>query len=201
MADTATTRRPGRPRDEGIGGRVVDAALKVLASSTSSEEITIGAIVAVSGVSRAAIYRRWASREALLADALDSIRSAYPLDPAQTTFDALVGVFAPDASGFGSEEFERLFRRRLVLSLEDPVLRKKYWSDHVTRRRIAVVEVLEQAKRSGEIREDVDVESAVDLLAGVGYYQFVVRADDDPEEVARRLRAAVEIVWRGIAVR
>lgn len=180
---------------------MIDAALKVLATSTSSEEITIGAIVAVSGVSRASIYRRWESREALLAEALDSIRSAYPLDPTLATFDALVGVFAPDLSGFGSEEFERLFRRRLILSLEDPVLRKKYWSDHVARRRVAVVELLEQAKRSGEIRDDIDVESAVDLLAGVGYYQFVVRADDDPEEVARRLRAAVEIVWCGMSAR
>lgn len=178
---------------------MIDAALKVLAASTTSEQITIGAIVAVSGVSRAAIYRRWASREALLADALDSIRSAYPLDPMLATFDALVAVFAPEPSGFGPE-FERLFRRRLILSLEDPVLRKKYWSDHVERRRVAVVDLLEHAKRSGEIRDDVDVESAVDLLAGVGYYQFVVRADDDSAGVARRLRAAVEIVWQGLVV-
>lgn len=199
MADAASGGRPGRPRDEGIGDRVIDAALRLLASSTSSEEITIGAIVAVSGVSRAAIYRRWASREALLAEALDSVRTPYPLDVTLPTFDALVAVFAPDPSGFGSEEFERLFRRRLVLSLEDPVLRERYWTSHVARRRVTVVELLERARHAGEIRPDVDIEAAVDLLAGVGYYQLVVRAGDSREDVAGRLRSAVEIVWNGLA--
>jgi len=61
-----------------------------------------------------------------------------------------------------------------------------------------VIELLDRARQSGEIRADADIEAAVDLVAGVGYYQVIVRADDDPREVAARLRSAVEIVWRGL---
>lgn len=201
MADDPAGRRPGRPRDEALRDRVLDATVRLLASSTTNEDVTIGAIVALSGVSRAAIYRRWPSREAILADALDTVRGEYPIDPAASTFDALIEVFAPDASVpiYRSEEFERLFRRRLVLSLQDPTLRARYWTDHVARRRVAVIELLERAQRNGEIRADVDLDAAVDLLAGVGYYQLVVRADEERESVSARLRTAVGIVWRGLA--
>lgn len=195
------TRRPGRPRDETLRDKVLAATVTLLASSTASEEVTIGAIVAVSGVSRAAIYRRWTSREAVLADALDTVRTEYPIDDSLPTVDCLFSLYAPEVSGYPSEQFERLFRRRLALSLEDAALREKYWSDHVARRRVAVIDLLERAKVSGEVRADVDVEATVDLLAGVGYYQVVARPDEAPESVVARLRSAVRIVWHGITAR
>ncbi|NKF31671.1 transcriptional regulator, partial [Pseudomonas sp. BGM005] len=51
----------------------------------------------------------------------------------------------------------------------------------------------------GELRSDLDVEACFDAMAGAAYYQIVVRGDrmDDPA-VAARVKAAAEVVWRGM---
>ncbi len=51
----------------------------------------------------------------------------------------------------------------------------------------------------GELRSDLDVEACFDAIAGVAYYQLVVRGDrvNDPA-VVERMRAAIEVIWRGM---
>jgi AcrR family transcriptional regulator len=61
--------RPGRPRDPDIEDRVFGAAMDVY-SRTGWSGFNFEAVTRVSGVGKAAIYRRWPDRGALLADTL-----------------------------------------------------------------------------------------------------------------------------------
>lgn len=199
-AGAAVRRRPGRPRDEEIDGLIVDATLGII---DAGEEVTVSRVVACSGVSRAALYRRWPSLTLLIAAALDVGREVPPDYPADADLhEALLaglglgadGV-APSAPGYSEERF----RQRIRLVMADRALQKTYWESHVSRRRVPLQNALRIGIARGELRADLDVEACFDAVAGVVYYQLVVRGDriSDPVVVAR-LRAAIEVIWRGM---
>ncbi|AZS38956.1 MULTISPECIES: TetR-like C-terminal domain-containing protein [Microbacterium] len=202
MADAgaAVRRRPGRPRDEEIDGLIVDATLGII---DAGEEVTVSRVVACSGVSRAALYRRWPSLTLLIAAALDVGREVPPDYPADADLHEVLlaglglgadGV-APSAPGYSEERF----RQRIRLVMADRALQKTYWESHVSRRRVPLQNALRIGIARGELRADLDVEACFDAVAGVAYYQLVVRGDriSDPAVVAR-LRAAIEVIWRGM---
>lgn len=68
---------PGRPREREYRQKIIDAALRLI---DAEKPVTINALVIESGVSRAAIYRRWSSVTLLIAEALDIGRPAYEVD-------------------------------------------------------------------------------------------------------------------------
>lgn len=162
--------------------------------------ITVNAVVQRSGVSRAAIYRRWETMAKLTAEALDRGRQVVVLPLDVPVRDAMAAGFPHDVSDAFAAYPEGRLRQRLQLGLADPELLREYWRGHVSRRRTPIGAVLARGRDRGELRADADLEAALDLMAGVYYYQLVARGESltDPETLAR-CRAAIDIVWRGIA--
>lgn len=198
----AARRRPGRPRDEDIDGQIVAATLAIIDEGV---DVTVSRVVARSGVSRAALYRRWPSLTTLIAAALDVGREVPPeYAHGQDLHEILLaglglglgdGGIAPSAPGYSEERF----RQRIRLVMSDRALQKAYWESHVSRRRVPLHNALRSGVVRGELRADLDIEACFDAIAGAAYYQLVVRGDrvDDPAVVAR-LRAAIEVIWRGM---
>lgn len=195
---TEARRRPGRPRDEELEQLVLDAVLDLI---DSEQEITVSKLVELSGVSRAAIYRRWPSMTLLIASALNIGRVVQPAinvdgDLRQNIFDSLYGRSLEQAAQMYSES---RFRHRIRLVMADRELQRTYWESHVKRRRIPVEDALREAVSRGMLRSDLDVETCFDTLAGVAYYQLVVRGEAIRlPETRARLEAAFETVWRGM---
>ncbi|WP_091228844.1 TetR/AcrR family transcriptional regulator [Microbacterium sp. 3J1] len=195
-------RRPGRPRDEDMDRQILEATLAVI---DSGAEVTVSRVVAGSGVSRAALYRRWPSLTALIAAALDVGRTVPPEYPEGVDLrEALVDGFGLSGGGAtvsvaASGYSEERFRQRIRLVMSDRALQKAYWQSHVSRRRVPLLNALRAGIARGELRADLDVEACFDAIAGAAYYQIVVRGDrmDDPA-VAARMRSAVEVMWRGM---
>lgn len=199
-AGAAVRRRPGRPRDEEIDRQIVAATLAII---DAGDEVTVSRVVARSGVSRAALYRRWPSLTTLIAAALDVGREVPPEYPEGSDLREILltglglgseGV-APSAPGYSEERF----RQRVRLVMSDRALQKAYWESHVSRRRVPLHNALRSGIVRGELRDDLDIEACFDAIAGTAYYQLVVRGDriDDPA-VAVRMRAAIEVIWRGM---
>ena len=65
-------RRPGRPRSLSAHQAILDAALDLLAAE-GYERMTIEAVAARAGVGKTTIYRRWASKEDLIIDAMENL--------------------------------------------------------------------------------------------------------------------------------
>lgn len=195
----ASTRRPGRPRVEGLEERVVAATAALLLESPDGSSPTVTEIVHRSGVSRAAIYRRWQAREQIVAEALDSVRDNTPVTVTGDLEADLLDAYRPPADG--DDRFDHLVRKRLVLALGDSSLQQEYWTAHVSRRRRGMVEAVRRAIETGQVRPDVDVDAAIDLVAGVYYYQVVVRGGSLRDaDVHERVCAAIRIACRGLAV-
>ncbi len=94
---------------------------------------------------------------------------------------------------------EARFRQRIRLVMSDRALQRAYWTSHVARRRVPVETALRSGMERGVLRPDLDVAACFDAVAGAAYYQVVVRGDrfEDPETQVR-LRAAFDVVWRGM---
>lgn len=201
MAQPEVQRRPGRPRDEDLEQLVLDAALEMI---DADQEITVSKLVERSGVSRAAIYRRWPSMTLLIASALNTGRVVPPAislegDLRQNLFEALLGHGAEQTVEMYSES---RFRQRIRLVMADKELQLAYWQSHVKLRRVPIEQALRAGMERGILRQDLDVEACFDALAGSAYYQLVVRGDSFRLPQTRaRLAAAFETVWRGMADR
>lgn len=195
LPGVGTRSRPGRPRDRELETQAIDAVVQLL---DAGEEVTVSRIVELSGVSRAAIYRRWPSLTLLIAAALDVGRSAYPvLVPERNLRELITRGFLPGAHGH-EYPLER-FRLRMKLISSDPVLQQAYWNAHVARRRAPLEEALLAAVQAGELHACLDVSSALDALAGVVYYQLVVRgADINAPDTRARMEAAFDLIWQGM---
>ncbi|GAA4952029.1 AcrR family transcriptional regulator [Nonomuraea thailandensis] len=189
-------RRPGRPRRPDIEERVLKAVRELL---DSGEPVTVRAVVARSGASRAAVYRRWESLTHLLAAALDHGRGPVWIDPEVPTREAVLGGYF-DALQAPDRHLEDRVRLRLRLGLADRELQHVIWQSHVARRRAPLAEALRRGIERGEIRADVDVEATIDAMNGLFYYQAVVRGAPLNDPATRvRCAAALDLIWRGIA--
>ncbi|MEL7977636.1 TetR/AcrR family transcriptional regulator [Isoptericola sp. F-RaC21] len=191
-------RRPGRPRAEGHDERILASAVAIIGRG---EEVTVNRLVEESGVSRAAIYRRWPSTTDLVAAALDHGREPYVIPLDGDLLENLLAALTPAAAAAGRDYPEERFRLRIRLAMTDRKLAQAYWRSHVARRRGAMVALLRAGIDRGELHPDLDVDACIDLLNGVFYYQYVVRGVrlDAPDAVAR-CREAVRVAWRGMQV-
>ena len=196
-AQSTATRGPGRPRIADHDEKILDA---VVAMVDRDEPITVNSVVEASGVSRAALYRRWSSMTELVATALDRGRSRITFDLTKPIKEAITEVMFVDVQRARGENYsDRRFRKRIQLVMASHDLQDAYWQSHVHRRRIAITEALQVGVERGELRADLDVEAAIDGINGVFYYQTVVRGESlENPETHRRCREAFEIFWRGM---
>ncbi|MET3902281.1 TetR/AcrR family transcriptional regulator [Paenarthrobacter sp. 4246] len=192
-------RRPGRPRDTALESTVLSATVELLLER-DTRDVTVSAITERSGVSRAALYRRWSSREELIAAALDSVRSSIGFRRKDTTLETILASYeeaAIDVEG----RVGALVKKRVAMGLENDELRALSWNRHVSRRREPIAAEIRRGISAGELAQDVDVEAMIDLINGLYYYQFVVRPPGSDAasiaETKERVRNAVKMVWEG----
>lgn len=197
MTSRPSVRGPGRPRIEGLDERVLDAVIRLV---ERGDEVTVTGVVDESGVSRAAIYRRWPSMTDLIAAALDRGREPYVIPTDGDLLAAVLDTFLDEAPTAVRQDAEDRFRLRMRLAMADRRVQQAYWRSHVARRRGAMAAVLREGVARGELRDDIEVEACIDLINGVVYYQLVVRgASLDDDDTRARCREAIRTVWRGMS--
>ncbi|WP_175475404.1 TetR-like C-terminal domain-containing protein [Arthrobacter sp. UCD-GKA] len=190
----------GRPRDTEIADRVLRAAVDLLREKPVGDDFTLAELVARSGASRAAIYRRWENRQAVVVAALDAERRAVTHIERDSVLESLVATYDHVLADIESlAGGQRLIDQRLALGLRDKALQQAYWERHVSRRRASSLAILKRGKETGEIRVDVDLEVVLDLINGATYYQTVVRPDGGTEASRARVREAIRMLFCGIA--
>jgi len=127
---------------------------------------TVDAISARSGVSKATIYKHWPSRTAVAAEAFGvEMAGAVPLPDTGSA----VGDFTEQVrlvSEFYASHAGGTFAQLLAACVTDPVGAPYFREFFLTGRREAVAVLWRRAAERGEVREEVDVETAIDLLFG-----------------------------------
>jgi AcrR family transcriptional regulator len=161
--------RFGRPRDERIDSEVAAAVLGALKSG-GYRAVTIEGIARQVGRARSSLYRRWASKDHLVAYAVvsemgdnpaaDTGRIRGDLEAAVgTLLRAFMGPLGAALAGLASD------------MAQDPALSAIIRREVLAPRRKSMREALERAQARGEVRPDYDVELVLDMLTGPFYFR------------------------------
>jgi len=136
----------GRPRSQAVDQAVFQAVRTLLGNGVPLAELSMEGIARAAGVGKAAIYRRWGNKEELLIDVLRATEPAKPELPGTS------------------------MREDLVILLESSRQLGRIWDAYrtavITPRRDLVLHVLRRGQANGELRADVDLELAVDMVIG-----------------------------------
>jgi AcrR family transcriptional regulator len=194
LGNGAHTRR-GRPRRAAARQSIVDAALTLLASR-GFRGTTIEAIAARAGVGRNTIYRRWATKEELIADALHELTAELDARKGDNLYELLLAWIRDFTRVFADPLFSRILPAVLGELQGNPVFARVYADRVVHPRRQALVELLTDALERGEIRDEIDVEHVADLLAGAPFLRLLpLGLPPISERYAEELLATI---WDGI---
>lgn len=152
---THPLRSPGRPRDPRRDEAIRDAALGLLAE-VGYDRMTVDAIAAAAGVSKPTIYRRWAGKQELVADAirLHPHQQAPTPDTGTLRGDLLAGVHQFARQQLESAHIAAGLASRLRESGELAALIREH-AVQVVRGRFALI--LERAVARGELSADPPV--------------------------------------------
>ncbi|GAB3648888.1 TetR/AcrR family transcriptional regulator [Glycomyces tarimensis] len=153
----------GRPRSAEASHAIIQAALDLIAEEGNTGEVTMERVAERSGVSKATIYRRWSSKEELIAVAVDSLKSPIDIElPHTSVRDDLLTIANSMRKQF--DEREQAVLNCVALEMRsNPELRKFHEEFH-QRRRDLVKRVFELGIERGELRNDMDVELSVVML-------------------------------------
>lgn len=176
MSETAPAQvsRRGRPRSETARTAILDAA-DVLLLARGLGAVSMDAIAERAGVSKATIYRWWPTKEALALDALYYDWAAAG-DPGRDTGSLkgdLLALLRPWVRRVGSRPYARVIAALIEQARTDPAFAEEYLNRLVRPRREQARAIFDRAIERGEIRADLNVEVALDLLYGALYHRLL----------------------------
>jgi AcrR family transcriptional regulator len=148
-------------------------------------------VAARAGVGKAALYRRWRSKQTMLVDVIARVatRTALPPDTGSLRGDVL--AFIEDALAVLRDPIaSRVISDLVAEAHRSPELADALFAGYRDPRREAGAAMLRRAVERGELPPDVDAELALDLLAGPLYMRAVVAGDRLDATYAQRLADA-----------
>lgn len=154
-------------------------------------------VAARAGVGKATIYRRWATKESLIGDALATLNETMPSIPAEApTRDMLVEVLEHIRTRGDDSVISRLLPRLVACKVSRPELLACYQKRVVEERRELVRRIIAIGQDRGDLRPDLDAELAVTLLVGPMIYSVLLRPHPPSREESE---AMVDTLLTGFA--
>ncbi len=184
---------PGRPRSVRSHQAMLQATLELL-GEVGFEAISIDAIATRAGVGKTTIYRRYASKEELVADAIEQIREEMVLPDTgnlQSDIDALIQNAAQiTLSPLGRQTVAMI----ISSASSNPQFAQIYWTKYLQPRREAFAVVLERAKARNEIQIDLDSDLVFDAMSGIMLYALIFQPT--AESWTAYVRRALNLIFR-----
>lgn len=173
---------PGRQRKRGaeLEQAIRDATIAELATGGYGS-VTIESVAARAQTGKASIYRRWPTKQELVADAVGSLLSGpllsvaeLQLDDSISTRDALLELIRQATRVMTGPSGEAM-RSIMGESLRDLEFCSTFECDFYDPRKQILLELLERGVLRGEIRPAAVSMLVPDVLAGTLIYRFLVR--------------------------
>jgi len=202
-ADTAAATRSragarpvGRPREARADRAIITAALELMAEH-GVQALRVDDVARRAGVGKATIYRRYRSKDQLVTEAVGALvnQEIEIPDSGSTREDLLVLMRE------AVELYSGALASKLMPGIVDEMGRNGELAAiardrFLTRRRTALRAVFERGMKRGDLRRDLDVEFALDVLAGPLFYRLLITGGPIDEGLAQ---AVVELILRGLS--
>lgn len=184
-----------RPRSTRAHQQVLEAALQHFAEK-GIDATSMDAIAASSGVSKATIYKHWRDKDALCLEVFAGIHGLND-PPVEKTGDIradLVAVLSPRPHR-DTELQARMMPHFMAYAAKNPEFAKAWRARVMQPQRIQLIQLLKRAVSEGLLRQDLDFEVSVALLAGPMAYRYMATLIGRalPEDMAEYV---VEVFWR-----
>jgi AcrR family transcriptional regulator len=163
---------PGRPRSVKSHQAILKAALELL-GEVGFENMSIEAIATRAGVGKTSIYRRYSSKEELVADAIESIRQDVVIPNTGNLYNDLDELIE-NATQITLSPLGRQTVAMIISSAaSNSQFAQIYWTKYLQPRREAFAKVIERAKMRNEIEADVDPGLIFDSMSGIMLYALI----------------------------
>lgn len=168
---------------------ILRAALDVFIES-GVEGSSIERIARAAGVGKLTVYRRWDSKENLLADAIEAARGDVPeaADDSVPVAELLERALPEQAKLLTDERFQAMIGRILGSGISHPALLATYWEHYVLPRRRVTLALLQRAQKEGLLAFDADIDVLLDMMVGATMFRAVQPGTFDIDEATRYLR-------------
>jgi AcrR family transcriptional regulator len=168
----------GRPRSIESDRAIWQATLELLAEA-GFDRLSIEAIAARARVGKTTIYRRYTSKEELVADAIESVRSEVIIpDTGSLTsdLDALVEMAAQiTLTPLGRRSVGSI----VSSAASNPAFAQIYWQRYLEPRRQAFAVVIDRAKVRKEVKATLDPSLVFDTMSGIMLYALIFPPTDE----------------------
>jgi AcrR family transcriptional regulator len=173
---------------------VLEAAAELALEGASSAGVD--AIAARAGVSRTTVYKWWPSAAAVLLEGLlDHTRGTIESPSSGKTRDVLGAHLGALVALVRDTPAGALLRGLTAASVTDSAVAHALIDDWLAPRRAAVMELLVEGTRRGEVRAGLDYEIVTDLLFAPIYYRLIYGHQPLTPELPAEILA---VCWPGI---
>lgn len=171
-AETGTDlerKAPGRPRSAKADEAIMSAVIDLLSEGQAGSALSMEAVAARAGVGKATIYRRWPNKEAMLVDAVRTMKGPPVQPPGESIRGDLIAL-ATANRGTRMEAYGKVTACLLPDLVRDEELRKAF-SAVMEPRRDLTRAVLRRGIENGELRADLDIELSLLMLSSPSMVQ------------------------------
>jgi AcrR family transcriptional regulator len=186
----------GRPRDTRADRAILEATLELIAE-LGVHEFRTEDVAARAGVGKGAIYRRYRSKDELVTAAVGTLvgeEIAVP-DTGSTRTDLLV-LLREAVELYSGSLAGRLMPNLVGAMARKPELARTLRDGFLAGRRAALADILRRGVDRGDLRPDLDVELALDVLGGPLFYRLLVTGGPLDEHLAE---GVADVILRGFA--
>jgi AcrR family transcriptional regulator len=202
MASRSTVAEPrvgGRPRNPALDRAILEATLQLLGEE-GYERTSIEQVAQRAGVGKPTIYRRWASKQELVIDALARLSEPFEVPKDGTVRERLRGFLEHVWARASRAKTDRtdVVSNLIGAMHRDPELGVAVRSAFVAERRRQLVALLEEGVAAGEVRENLDLDLAADLLLSPLMARKIITGGRVSPAIGRRV---VDLLFDGFAPR
>ena len=196
MSDEGREQRgTGRPRDARVDAAILDATLALIVEH-GVETLRVDDVADRARVGKAAIYRRYRSRDQLLTAAIGLLVGEITIPDTGSTEDDLRALMRDAVQVYGSAPAAQAMPALIAAMNRDPALARATREGFLATRRAALQHVLERAIDRGDLRADLDIELALDVLGGPLFYRLLVTGGPIDTQLAD---GVVDLLLHGFA--
>lgn len=160
--------------------------------------MTTNAVAERARISKATMYRRWRSKDALVAEAIGTLVDREIVIPDTGALEGDVRELLAEAVALYSTPRAAALIPELVAGMaRDGALADAVRNDFLAARRDALDQTLQRAAGRRELREDVDHDLCLDLFGGVVFYRLLITGGPLDTRLVEDLTA---VILRAIAV-
>ena len=189
-------RKRGRPRDPEADGRILTAAASLILMR-GFDSMTVDEVATQAGVGKATVYRRWARKEDLAVAAMEQLyRSEMPTPDTGSIREDLRQAYASALTFINSANGTDYVRTTIKESMRDDRIATLY-REAAERAENSSIVMFERAIARGEVRADIPMNIAVQLIGGIIAMRATTR---QPMPEMDELDELVDFVLQGIRV-